>query len=335
MLWSLLEALPDTESVVLVLDSRMVLPKGMRQDIQIKKVFPSVLQRICAERWLANNVQQQDLVICFGNLPPLFKLSGRVVVFVQNRYLIDDIKLCGFSLKVKLRLAIERLWLSTRMTNANEFVVQTPTMKRLLDIKTRKKVNVQILPFVSVPNGYEQGITSTGATKKINFDFIYVASGEPHKNHQRLLQAWCELADEGIFPTLCLTLNRERFASLCNEIVELCHRHGIRVTNVGELPHEEMLALYEKAGALIFPSTFESFGLPLIEARQAGLSVLAPELDYVRDVLDPEQTFDPTSAVSIARAVKRFMGKVELALPLLRAKDFIGYVMSKRKHDAI
>ena len=68
-----------------------------------------------------------------------------------------------------------------------------------------------------------------------------------------------------------------------------------------------MLALYASAGALVFPSLGESFGLPLIEARQAGLSILAPELDYVRDVCEPAQTFDPQSATSIARAVKRFL----------------------------
>jgi hypothetical protein len=51
----------------------------------------------------------------------------------------------------------------------------------------------------------------------------------------------------------------------------------------------------------------------------AGLPILAPELDYVRDVCVPIQTFDPHSPVSIARAVKRFLGQpdptVELSTP--------------------
>jgi glycosyltransferase involved in cell wall biosynthesis len=105
-------------------------------------------------------------------------------------------------------------------------------------------------------------------------------------------------------------------------------RYGLKVQNGGQLSHQEVLALYKKSGAAIFPSTLESFGLPLIEARQAGLPVLASELDYVRDVLDPEQTFDPESALSIARAVKRFMGIEEQPLPLLCAKSFLEYVLS-------
>lgn len=333
LLWSIIKSMPDARATVLILDSRMALPVGIRDDVLVKRVSPSILQRARAERWLNSNVQPQDIVLCFGNLPPLFRLSGRVVVFVQNRYLVDATSLGAFPLKVGLRLAMERCWLSTKMSNANEFIVQTPTMKRLLDKMTRGAVPVRMLPFVSVSDGYARSTLRIGEPKEKEFDFIYVASGEPHKNHQRLLEAWCLLADEGLFPTLCLTLSEDRFAALCDEIEVLRQRHGIAVTNVGELSHLEALALYGKAGALIFPSIFESFGLPMIEARQAGLPVLASELDYVRDVLDPEQTFDPASANSIARAVKRFMGKPESALPLLEAWRFIEYIMRTREWD--
>jgi glycosyltransferase involved in cell wall biosynthesis len=314
--------------VVLVVDERMILPIDMPENVQVRKVPPTILRRLCAERWLAQNVQQQDIVLCFGNLPPLFKLRGRAVIFVQNRYLIDEVQLSGFPLKVKLRLALERLWLFGRMSNANGFIVQTPTMKMLLDVKTKGKIPVKILPFVFQPHGYARNALQPIAPKETDFDFVYVASGEPHKNHQRLLEAWCLLAEEGLFPRLGLTLSRDRFAAVCNEIEMLRQRDGLRITNSGELSHEDVLLLYGKSGALIYPSTFESFGLPLIEARQAGLPVLASELDYVRDVLDPEQTFDPASPRSIARAVKRFMRLDEQALLLLDATVFIERVVS-------
>lgn len=313
----------------------MVLPDDMPAEILVKKVSPSILQRASAEWWLSKNVQPQDVVLCFGNLPPLFSLRGYAVVFMQNRYLIDAINLGFLPFKVRLRLIMERWWLSAKMSNTDEFVVQTPTMKKLMDKVTRGTVPVQMLPFVSAPNGYARSVSPTGRAHKSVFDFIYVASGEPHKNHRRLLEAWCLLATEGLFPSLCLTVGRDRFAVLCDEIDALRQRHGINVTNAGELSHLGALALYAKAGALIFPSTFESFGLPLIEARQAGLPVLASELDYVRDVLDPEQTFDPASSNSIARAVKRFMGKPESALPLLEAKGFIDHVMSTSERHEI
>lgn len=329
LLDALLKAHLGKTKLVLLLDERMPLPVDVAHDVEIKRVKPTVVQRLNAERWLARSVASEDIVLCFGNLPPLFKLRGHTLVFVQNRYLIDEVKLNGFPLRVRLRLAMERLWLSGKMSNADEFIVQTPTMKRLLVTKTQGSVPVRVLPFVAEPKGYAREMPQTKIQTGNNYDFVYVASGEPHKNHRRLIEAWSLLAEDGLFPSLCLTLDEVRFASLCREMEAMRRRHKLKVANAGELSHKDVLELYRNAGALIYPSTFESFGLPLIEARQAGLPVLAAELDYVRDVLDPEQTFDPESAMSIARAVKRFMGIDEQPLPLLDAESFLGHVVGK------
>lgn len=328
---SLLDALLKVlagEAVVSV-DERMPLPTGMAKDVQVRRVKPSIVQRLVAEKWLAVAAEKEDVVLCFGNLPPLFKLRGHAVVFLQNRYLIEDVPLNGFPFKVRLRLAVERFWLAKRLMNVDAFVVQTPTMKRLLEIKLKGKVPVRVLPFVAEPGGYTRSLPQLNGHQDTVFDFVYVASGEPHKNHQRLIEAWCLLAEEGQYPSLCLTLDEVRFAGLCRLVEEMQQRYGVKVSNVGGLSHHDVLALYKKSGAAIYPSEFESFGLPLIEARQAGMPVLASELDYVRDVLDPEQTFDPDSALSIARAVKRFMGVDEQVLPLLDAEGFLEYVVGK------
>lgn len=331
LLDAVLLAHPGSVEMLVLLDNRMPVPETMSENIQIKRVNPSVVERFKAEWWLAGNVRPIDVALCFGNLPPLFKLRGRAMVFLQNRYLIDDVRLGGFSLKIRARLAIERLWLLLKMTNVDEFIVQTPTMKRLLEIKTEGRVPVCVLPFMADTEGYVRSIEQVSMSKRGAGDFLYVASGEPHKNHLRLIHAWCLLADEGLFPALWLTLDDIRFPALCREIEALRQRYGLNVTNVGELSHVNVLDFYKKMDALIYPSNFESFGLPLIEARQAGLRVLAPELDYVRDVLDPEQSFDPESSISIARAVKRFLGIKDSPLPLQDAETFMRHFLGKEE----
>jgi len=72
--------------------------------------------------------------------------------------------------------------------------------------------------------------------------------------------------------------------------------------------NDEALSLLSQSGCLIFPSTVESFGIPLIEADHLGVSVIASEMDFVRDVCEPVETFNPQSAVSVCRSVLRFMG---------------------------
>src|SRR5450759_2120668 len=115
LLSALLGACPCDQQVVALLDRRMTPPANLPENLTTKLVKSTIWQRLRAEWWLARHAQTQDTVLCFGNLPPLFRSRGHVVVFVQNRYLIDDVKLDGFPLKTRLKLWIERLWLSGRM----------------------------------------------------------------------------------------------------------------------------------------------------------------------------------------------------------------------------
>lgn len=329
LLKAIINTLPGDIEVVFCLDKRVQQILNMPQNVHIKYVEPTIRQRLAAERWLSKNVAFHDVVLCFGNLPPLFKLRGHVSVFVQNRYLIDGVKLDGFSLKTKLRLRIERLLLTYRTSNVDEFIVQTPSMKLLLKSRIKTEAQVSILPFVANDKGYLRRVEYEikDKQKDVQFDFLYVASGEPHKNHRQLIEAWCLLANEGLYPSLKLTLDETISTQLCDWIEKKVKQYQLNVENLGYLSNDQIQLLYRQSSALVYPSTLESFGLPLIEARQAGLPVLASELDYVRDILDPEQVFDPQSALSIARAVKRFIGTEDSPLPLIDAANFIKNIL--------
>ena len=333
LLSALLSELPSDFEIVAHLDARMTNSVKSSENLKIKFIEPTLLQRLLAEWHLIRIAKSADLVICFGSLPPLIKLPAHTSVFIQNRYLIEKNNLAGFSFKTRLRLNLERIYLNLMASNADEFIVQSPAMKRaLLSSGVAKNISVHIRPFIAESDRYCRlpHDIAAGKTPK-DYDFIYIASGEPHKNHRQLVEAWCLLADEAVFPTLCLTIDAGVSAELCAWIDEKKNDYGLQLLNIGSLPHHQVIELYSQARALIFPSRFESFGLPLIEACQAGLPVLASELDYVRDVLDPVQAFDPDSPVSIARAVKRYLGLEEAPLPLTDAKTFL-HMLFKETH---
>jgi len=319
----------DCKALVTI-DDRIQLPINLSEELTVKRVKPSIFRRLMAEIWLSRVVKDGDVVLFFGNLPPLFRIKGKAVVFLQNRYLIDDVKLTNFSLWVRFRLFCERLWFINRMDSVDEFIVQTPTMKRLLQKKLFTDIPVRQLPFSLESNNCPRKILnrSVGDAAYI-YDFIYVASGEPHKNHRLLFEAWQILAEHGVFPSLCITLDCKIFNELTVLLDEKKHSFGLKIFNLGSLSHDEVLLLYKSSKALIYPSTLESFGMPLIEAREAGLSIVASELDFVRDVTDPEETFDPDSPVSIARAVKRFLQLDEKPLKILDANHFLFEIFNR------
>ncbi len=71
---------------------------------------------------------------------------------------------------------------------------------------------------------------------------------------------------------------------------------------------------------LIFPSVTESFGLPLIEAADCGMKILASDLPYVYDVVKPSIVFSPYNKVSIADAVEKALTQ-DLPMPVLVVKN--------------
>jgi glycosyltransferase involved in cell wall biosynthesis len=328
LLNSLLEGLPSDIKFVVQLDQRMQIPSNLPDNVLVKFVKPTILGRLFAEWWLSQKTRPNDVVLCFGNLPPLFRLAGSVHVFVQNRYLIDGVCLRNFPLKVRIRLLIERLWFSSKISRVNSFIVQTPSMKKLLEAQTNG-LSVHVRPFIADNETYKRSVIKSKINEGEMIIFAYIASGEPHKNHKTLVAAWHLLAEEGFYPVLKLTVDRLSFPNLSDWIDQQINAHQLKIFNEGHLSHKKVMQLYGCIDAMIYPSTFESFGLPLIEARQMGLPILASELDYVRDVIDPEETFDPNSAVSIARAVKRFMLINEVPLPLSSPRDFLGSILNR------
>jgi len=322
LLRELLDVWPSGTGVTLTLDARLFLSDELQSRFNIRYIKPTIFQRLLAEVWLLRNVDSQSRVVCFGNLPPLFKLSGKVAVFVQNRYLVDDFPISKFSLFTRVKLTLERYWLRVCHGNADQYIVQTPTMKALLQNKVNPTSPVYIFPFVSEAMIYAKSRTQKPSIAHLSADFVYVASGEPHKNHLPLIAAWKSLAQKGLYPSLILTVNPLLFPDLSAHIQRAVNDFSLEVVNVGEISLSDVKEAYSNVRALIYPSLFESFGLPLLEAKCAGLPILAPELDFVRDVVDPDFTFDPTSHISIERAVMRFLGIHEISLRLRDAAEF-------------
>lgn len=301
LLGDLLKSAPSGTSKF-ILDQRMDKPSSIPQSA-CYAVKPSLLNRLRAEIALSRMAGPQTHVLCFGNLPPLLPNSGRVSVFLQNRYLFGTHDFSGFGRAVRLRLWMERLWFRTRIRAGHQIIVQSLTMQR--ELKQALGFDSIVLPFLPVAGSHSAVHVSSQVKKQ--FDFVYVSSAEPHKNHMALLDAWVLLAKQGIHPSLALTVSESTASQVAQFIEQAKQHHGLNIKNFGTLKQGEIHTLYQNSHALIFPSKLESYGLPLLEAQQLGMPILAPELDYVRDVVEPEQTFNPDSPMSIARAVLRHL----------------------------
>lgn len=304
----------------LIVDQRLEVGdmSALSSAVEIIRVKPTIFARLKAEYILFRKSKSNETVLCFGNLPPLLPLAGVVNLFFQNTLLLKASADLPKTQKLGIKLFIERVWLKWGMRHVQRAIVQSQTMKQKFGAEF-PQIDVKVWPFYLDQKTTE--LNPAQQTKK--YDFVYVASTAAHKNHQTLFEAWRILLAENLKPSLAITLEPQDtyFLQKVTELQKLGAQIDVRMS----LSHQEVMELYSASKALIYPSLTESFGLPLLEAKAVGLPIIAAELDYVREYVDPVQTFDPKSALSIARAVKRFL-KVNVnaeTSPLLTPAQFI------------
>ena len=186
----------------------------------------SVFSRLSAEWRLRKGAKETDVVLCFHGLPPLFSLPGRVVVFLQNRILVNDQALSDYPPFTRARLRFERLMLRVFSHHVDRFIVQTPSMASDVARKLGKRPEVSEVAFAAELH------TGSGSLPN-RYDFVYVAGDDVHKNHAVLLDAWRLLAIDGLRPTLALTLPR---ASTLASAIEQLRQDGLsHITNLGRI----------------------------------------------------------------------------------------------------
>jgi len=85
------------------------------------------------------------------------------------------------------------------------------------------------------------------------------------------------------------------------------------VTVLGYLPYEDLPSLYNLATMMVFPSLFEGFGIPLLEAMACGCPVVCSRTTSIPEVVEKAALlFDPQSAEEIASAIFKVWNDIDL-----------------------
>lgn len=148
----------------------------------------------------------------------------------------------------------------------------------------------------------------------------YPAMTFPHKNHLAALEAIAALRDEGT--RVNLVCSGRLFAPHQPKLEDAVKRLNLleQVRFLGPVSAASVLALYRRARFLFFPSLFEGLGIPILEAFQHGLPVVASNATCIPEVAgDAALLFDARRPEAIAETLRRALRRPELLKPL-RAK---------------
>jgi len=192
-------------------------------------------------------------------------------------------------------------------------VVVTPTRWAADDVVSnlgvpRRKVAVVAgaSPLSVYGEPTEADLARVRADRHLPEEFVlYPAQTWPHKNHLALVDALALLAREGVrVPAVCAGWQNDFFPTIEARAREFGVAEQLWFT--GHLLGPELTALYRLARALVFPSLFEGWGFPVLEAFSAGVPVVCSDVPSLREVVGGAAiTFDPTRPEDLAAKLRR------------------------------
>ncbi len=209
-------------------------------------------------------------------------------------------------------------------------IVPSESVRR--DLAERLKVRDDRITVI--PHGVDEDFFPMGGQepKRRAYDLpdqyvLFLGSLEPRKNLPAALEAWRLLPEElrRQYPMVVAGASGWKNAALKSELAR-AKAEGVRVIGYVE-PHALPL-VYGSAAVFVFPSLYEGFGMPLLEAMAAGAPVVTSNTSSLPEVAgDAGLLVDPKSPAELARAIERVLTDRALAATLVekgraRAREF-------------
>ena len=169
--------------------------------------------------------------------------------------------------------------------------------------------------IVVVPHGVDSALFALRRLQTEPF-VLCVSTLHPHKNIERLIRAY---ARKNRDYRLVIAGFRGFHAQAIEKLIgDLSLGSHVQIT--GWIEREELYRLYDRALALVYPSTFEGFGMPVLEAMAAGVPVACSDIPPLREVAgDAALYFDPLEEDALAAALDSIVSDEPLRARLAHA----------------
>lgn len=195
------------------------------------------------------------------------------------------------------------------------------TSKHIITVSEFSKSEIlRLYPFISVERIHviynaanEEKFKSTNTFPKNDVPYcLSVSSLDPRKNFPRLLDAFKDI--EGSKLLIVGGANK-----VFSQNQELQKSENIEL--LGRVSDEELVHLYQNATAFIFPSLYEGFGLPVVEAMCVGCPVIASDIPVLHEVCGKAAIyFNPNDTNDIREKIRYFLDNRQTLIPAMVKK---------------
>ena len=250
------------------------------------RVDESPFRRLPSNLWLvvgAGRLAQRDEVDCFwsgSGLLPLVGVRARTVLTIHD--LVH--KVAPETMDTRALWAT-RLFFRLSVANASALVTNSEGTARRLEEYFGYKVAAIVRPGLSrfFQSKSEYEIQQILADYKVTKPYLLaVATWEPRKGLDLLIKAFLNMKAEGLVRDYKLVLVGERGWKY-TAVADLVRRNSDAILSLGFVNDVALAGLYRGAEAFVFPSKYEGFGMPVLEARACGAAVITSDLPELRE----------------------------------------------------
>lgn len=243
------------------------------------------------------------------NAPWLPVRAHKRVVTIHDLYHVSNESSLPWYQKVYADIMIRRALMSDKIITVSYFTKSEIIRSYKVD---EKKIHV-------IHNGIDPRRFNVKKTRSdsvvpgefnITKDYVLtVGNVKPHKNLSTLLKGFDLAVEQKPDIQLVIVgkqdgfLNSDNLSSTLSEM-----KHADKVVFTGFVPDDSLTSLYKGASLFVFPSLYEGFGLPPLEAQACGIPVLVSDIESLREVCsDSAHYFDPKSVEDLSESIIRLL----------------------------
>ncbi|CAI0921887.1 Glycogen synthase [Serratia plymuthica] len=302
-------SLNDIRDDIIFLSPPGILRKDVAEQLQVKEIGSKSghqWEQIELPRFLKNN--NSGLLLNLGSTAPVF-YNNQIVTHhdvTYKRYPESFSKkfrlFYGFLIPMMLRH-------SKKLLTVSEF-----SKKEINNVYGYPIDKIEII-YNAVSDEFKRTVRSDENKPY----FLAVSSPNFHKNFHGMLKAFELLGDKynislKIIGKTATSFSKQDFSSLINKTE--------KIEFMGRVDDKDMIKLYQNALAFVFPSFYEGFGIPPLEAQSCGCPVISSNMASMPEVLrDSALYFDPYNEQDIASAMEKIILDKKLRSELISRGD--------------
>jgi glycosyltransferase involved in cell wall biosynthesis len=312
---SLLRAFAETDrrSGFIAYISELEAERWIPERFEVRRVAGNPWSRLGWDLGRLLRSDQPDLIHVQYTAPLFVRIP--IVVTVHDVSFLECPEYFPVSRRAQLRFTVARtVQRASRILTVSEF--SRSTILRAYDVPAEK---VRVIPNAANPDfrviGRERAQGAVRESLRFDAPFVFsVGDLQPRKNQIGLIAAFSKLltAHPHLKHHLVLTGKETWFTPKVREAARACG-FASRIHFTGFVSDPELLDLYNACDCFVFPSFYEGFGLPILEAMACGRAVACSNTSAMPEVADGAGLlFDPRQTEEIARALTDILLDSEL-----------------------